>query len=103
MSDRDVQKTDLAFTVEWQAKPGEVEALLGIVQRVLPLFEREPGTKLVRIHQSMKEPTRFFFYEVFADQAGYEAHLETEHFKKMILGEAVPKLIHRERVQHQIL
>ena len=103
MSDRDLAKTDLAFTVEWQAKPDEVEALLGIIQRALPLFEREPGTRLVRIHQSMKEPTRFFFYEVFADQAAYEAHLETDHFKTMILGEAVPKLAYRERIQHQIL
>lgn len=103
MSDRNVSKTDLSFTVEWEAKPDEVEALVGIIQRALPLFEREPGVKVVRIHQSMKEPTRFFFYEIFADQAAYEAHLETEHFKKMILGEAVPKLVRRERLQHRIL
>jgi quinol monooxygenase YgiN len=103
MSERDVRKTDLTFTVEWQAKPDQVEALLGIIRRALPLFEREPGAKVIRIHHSMKEPTRFFFYEVFADQAGYEAHLETEHFKTMILQEAVPKLAHRERIQHKIL
>jgi quinol monooxygenase YgiN len=103
MSDNDVRKTDLAFTVEWQAKPGEVDALVGIIKRALPLFEREPGAKVIRIHHSKKDPSRFFFYEVFADQAAYEAHLETDHFKSMILGEAVPKLAHRERIQHEIL
>lgn len=103
MSGCGVKKSDLSFTVEWVAKPGEAEALNRIIARALPLFEKERGLTVIRIHQSLKDPNRFFFYEIFADQKAYEAHLETDHFKKMILEEAVPKLAHRERIQHKIL
>jgi len=103
MYDRDVLETDLVFTVAWEAKPAELDALTEIARRFAPLAEGEPGLKMLRIHQSMAEPTKFFFYEVFESEAAYEAHLETDHFKKMILGEAVPKLAHRERVRHKVM
>jgi quinol monooxygenase YgiN len=103
MSDRDVRKNDLVFTVTWEAKPSEVEALTGIVRRFLPLAEREPGLKVVRTHQSTTDPTKFFFYEIFEDDAAFAAHQETEHFKTMILQEALPKLAKRERVQHRLV
>ena len=46
---------------------------------------------------------KFFFYEVFEDEAAFEAHQQTPHFKTLIAGEALPKLAKRERVQYAIL
>src|SRR5512146_2240350 len=43
MSDSDVCKTDLVFTVSWEAKP--IDALTEIVRRFLPLAEHEPGLR----------------------------------------------------------
>jgi quinol monooxygenase YgiN len=103
MSDNDLRKEDLVFTVTWEAKPSEVEALGEIVKRFQPLAEREPGLKLVRTHQSTSDPTKFFFYEVFADAAAFAAHQETDHFKTLILEQAVPRLVKRERVQHRFV
>ena len=33
MSEHDVRKTDLVFSVSWEAKPSEVDALTEIVRR----------------------------------------------------------------------
>jgi len=41
----------------------------------------------------------FFLYELFADDAAFAAHQQTEHFKALVVGEALPKLERRERVQ----
>ncbi len=55
------------------------------------------------IHQSVSKPQEFFFYEVFAAETAFAAHQQTEHFKKFILGEAIPKLAKRERSQFQFI
>ena len=55
------------------------------------------------IHRSRTEPAKFFFYEVFSDEAAFTAHQQTAHFKGLIAGEALPKLAKREREQYTIL
>lgn len=57
----------------------------------------------MQTHQSLKEPEKFFFYEIFEDAAAFEAHQQTEHFKSLILEQAVPRLAKRERVQHRFV
>ena len=52
------------------------------------------------IHQSKSEPSEFFFYEAFDDEAAFAAYQQTPHFKALIAGEALPKLLKRERVQY---
>ncbi len=103
MSERDVRKTDLVFTVSWEAKPSEIDALTEIVRRFLPLAEREPGLRVVRTHQSVTDPAKFFFYEIFEDEAAFAAHQQTEHYKTLIMEQAVPKLAKRERIQHRVV
>jgi quinol monooxygenase YgiN len=65
MADLHTLKDGLVVTAFWEAKPGEAEALVGIIRRFLPKAQREPGVKAFQIHQSLSEPEKFFFYEVF--------------------------------------
>jgi quinol monooxygenase YgiN len=93
----------LVVTAFWEAKPEEVDTLKGIIRKFLPQAQREPGVKAFQIHQSLTEPTKFFFYEVFKDEAAFAEHQQSEHFKTLIVGEAVPKLAKRERTQHRFV
>lgn len=90
----------LAFTVTWQAKPGEVDALVEIVRQFLPQARREPGAQVVTVQQLASDPSQFLFYEVFDDAAAFEAHQETPHFRSLILEQALPRLARRERVAY---
>lgn len=103
MADLHTIKDGLVVTAFWEAKPGEAEALVGIIRRFLPQAQREPGVKAFQIHQSLKEPEKFFFYEVFKDEAAFSAHQQSEHFKTLIAGEALPKLAKRDRSQHRFV
>jgi len=84
------QNGKLAFTVTWRARDG----------RFLPEARKEPGVELVTVNRSVTDPAKFLFYEVFSDEAAFEAHQQTPHFKQMILEEALPRLAQRERVQY---
>jgi quinol monooxygenase YgiN len=59
----------------------------------------EPGTLLFWPHRSLSDERVFFLYELFADEAAFAAHQQTAHFKTLVIGQALPKLARRERVQ----
>ncbi len=42
----------------------------------------EPGCFRFDINQDAHVPTRFYLYEVYRDEAAFEAHLQTPHFLK---------------------
>lgn len=93
----------LAFTVAWQAREGEADACAAIIARFLPLARTEAGVEIVTVNRNVSDPAKFLFYEVFEDEAAYQAHQQTPHFKQMILEEALPRLATRERVQYEML
>ena len=103
MADINTLKQGLVVTAFWEAKPGETEALVGIIKKFLPQAQREPGVKAFQIHQSTSEPEKFFFYEVFNDEAAFAEHQQSEHFKTLIAGQALPKLAKRERMHHRFV
>ena len=40
----------------------------------------------------------FFLYEQYAGEAGYQAHMDSEHFTRLVKEEAIPRLLEsRER------
>ena len=103
MADINTLKQGLIVTAFWEAKPGEVEPLVSIIRKFLPQAQAEPGVLAFQIHQSREEPTKFFFYEVFKDEAAFAEHSEAPHFKTLILEQALPKLAKRERTQHRFV
>ena len=103
MADINTLKKGLVITAFWEAKPGEVDALVGIIKKFLPQAQAEPGVLAFQIHQSLEDPTKFFFYEVFKDEAAFAEHGQAPHFKALILEQALPRLAKRERTQHKFV
>jgi quinol monooxygenase YgiN len=93
----------LALAVTWEAKDGEADAVADILRRMAIAVKSEPGTLLFWPHRSSSNDRLFFLYELYADDDAFAAHQQTEHFKTLILGQAVPKLARRERVQFKPL
>jgi quinol monooxygenase YgiN len=93
----------LVVTAFWETSPGEEETVAAILRRFVPQAQKEPGVETFVIHRSRTDPAKFFFYEVFRDEAAFADHQQTDHFKTLILGKAVPKLAKRERTQHRFV
>jgi len=58
--------------------------------------ENEPGCKQFDILVDPKDPTRAMLYEIYVDEAAFEAHQQTPHFKHY-LANALQYLESRER------
>ena len=93
----------LAVTALWEARDGEADAVADILARFAPQARQEPGVKLFLVHRAVENPTQFLFYELFDDADAFAAHQQTPHFKSLIVGEGVPRLNRRERMQYAVL
>jgi quinol monooxygenase YgiN len=58
--------------------------------------ETEPGCKQFDIVVDPSDPTKAMLYEIYADEAAFEAHQQTPHFKHY-LATALQYLESRER------
>ena len=103
MASTDNANQQLIVTAFWEVNSGEEGAVAALLKDFLPQAQREPGVKEFQIHQNLAEPRKYFFYEVFADEAAFADHQQTPHFKNIIVGQAIPKLAKRERLQFRFL
>jgi quinol monooxygenase YgiN len=93
----------LVVTAFWETNPGEEQTIAELLRSFLPKAQKEKGVKQFQIHQNAAKPREFFFYEVFADEAAFADHQQTEHFKTIIQGQALAKLSKRERSQFRFI
>ena len=80
-----------------EAKPGEEDAVGAILQGLVAPTTAEPGVKLFLPYRSPNNPASFFLYELYVDEAGWQQHQETTHFK-VAIAELLPRTATRERV-----
>jgi len=93
----------LLVAAQWEAKQGEADKVADILRQFLPRAQGEPGVKLFLIGRNRDNPSQFLFYELFADEAAFKAHQDSDHFKTFIAGEALALLAKRERASYALL
>jgi quinol monooxygenase YgiN len=90
----------MAYVVaaQWRAKEGSEERLEALIGQMVEPSRAEPGCLFYQPHRSHDDPRLFFLYEQYADEAGYQAHMDSEHFTRLVKEEAIPHLLEsRER------
>ena len=87
----------VVLAVTWVAREGESGAVAELLRRMAPLSRAEPGCLQYEVHRDRDEPNTFFLFERYADQEAFDAHSASEHFRELVLGEAVPRLASRQR------
>ena len=93
----------MAYVVcaKWIAKDGEVVNVEAAIRQLAGPSRQEPGIIVYQAHRDPGNPNVFFFYEQYADEAAYQAHVESEHFKQWGFGDAIPRLEARERTFYE--
>ena len=77
-------------------KPESVEAFMRKLDENAREARKEPGCKQFEVLVDPNDKSRIMLYEVYADEAAFQTHQGTPHFKKY-LAEAVPLLADRVR------
>lgn len=87
----------LVLTVVVKVKPEHVSDFSHVILRQgANALAKEEGCLQFEVSQDPGDPTRFFLYEVYADQAAFDAHGKTPHFADY-RAKSEPWLISRER------
>lgn len=71
----------LIHTAHLRVRPEVVDRFRArIARHAHNSLTREPGCHRFDVHQEAKDPTLFFLYEVYADDAALEAHRAAPHY-----------------------
>jgi quinol monooxygenase YgiN len=89
----------MAYVViaQWTAKPDEVDEVARCLGALGQASRAEPGNLQYTVHRDPADPRIFVIYEQYADEAAFQAHVDSPHFKEVALGDGIPRLSGRER------
>jgi len=89
----------MAYVVlaKWTAQPGEEDAVAAAIEALIEPSRAEPGNLLYQPHRDPSDPRVFLIYEQYTDEAAYQAHGASAHFRQHGLENAIPRLEARER------
>ena len=74
----------LTYIVNFTVNPANIEKTKEFSLQLQEKTLREPGCRQYVFHQCVEEPTRFFIYEVYDDQAALEAHRAMQYFQSYV-------------------
>ena len=55
----------------------------------LDACEAEPGCREFKVYREKDQPRTFVLYEIYEDETAFQAHRESDHFKRYVLDDAV--------------
>jgi quinol monooxygenase YgiN len=95
--------TDYVLVARWRARAGNADKIEAILRELVPAIRREPGCRAFTVHRGYNDKDEFLLYEIYASEQAYRDHQDTEHFKRLVLGQAVPLLDQRERNGYSVI
>lgn len=87
----------------WLIQDGQVDTVLAAIREMIPHARSEPACEAYIINQSVENPRQLLLYEQYHDEAGFQAHTETQAFKDIVLGRIVPLLEDRGRDIYRLI
>jgi quinol monooxygenase YgiN len=81
----------------WRAREGKADRLAEVIEELLAPSRAEPGNVFYQAQRAVDDPQLFYLYEQYADEAAYEAHMDSEHFTRLVKQEAIPELLEDRR------
>ena len=80
-----------------EAKDGKADVVADILERLIARTMAEEGVKFFMPYRSPTNPLSFFIYELYVNEAGWDAHNNSEHFLSTV-EELLPRVKGRERI-----
>lgn len=94
----------IVLLVKYRVKPGKQAEVETALQRMARLVaENEPGCRRYEVARSTEQDNLLVLYEVYEDDAAFEAHRDTAHFSEIIEDTVIPLLDSRERELYELV
>ncbi|HEY3189032.1 MAG TPA: putative quinol monooxygenase [Solirubrobacteraceae bacterium] len=89
------------IAVRWTVKEGELDASLAALGPLVAASRAEPGCLLYQAHRMPDDPNVIFLYEQYADKEAYQAHADSDHFKRYAVGGLFPRREAADRAEYE--
>lgn len=74
----------LALIVNFTVSESNITATKELIREMETHTRKERGCRRYQGHQSVEDPHRFVFYELYDDQAALDAHRASPHYAKFV-------------------
>lgn len=88
--------TPVHVFARWKVKAGHLETVMKLLKEVRSLTILEQGNLFYKVHESRADANTLIIFEGYADEMAQKAHMESVHFKKLVIEQIVPLLEDRE-------
>jgi len=80
----------------WRAAPEAADEIRQILGELARATRDEPGCLRFDVLEADRTPGQFVLFEQYAGEESRRRHLDTGHFRRLVLGRAAPLLTHRD-------
>ncbi|WP_449372637.1 putative quinol monooxygenase [Arthrobacter psychrolactophilus] len=81
--------------VRYTVKPGELDAVLGLLGEMAVATRAEAGNISYDFFRGVEDPDQIVILESYVDAAGFAAHREYEHIDRLGTAQIIPRLASR--------
>jgi quinol monooxygenase YgiN len=86
---------ELQVIAHHDMKPGEEDAVLALLPRLIEATRAEPGCISFDAYRKLDEPGKYVLLERYDSREAFAAHRESAHFEEFVLGGIAPRLERR--------
>ena len=98
-----VQTCALPIFARYRTRAGKGDEVASVLALHRPATVAEPGCRAFVVNRSQDDGDRFVLYEQYDDEAAFEAHRASPHFKRYIEGQVVPLLAERSWERYSVV
>jgi quinol monooxygenase YgiN len=80
----------------WRTTAEAVSEVLSALDALTPLTKAEPGCRDFQVFQDADDPTSIVLVEHYADAAAQQAHVQSDHYRELIVEWVRPLLSERQ-------
>jgi quinol monooxygenase YgiN len=81
---------------QWTVGEGNLGNVRNALAELVPLSRQEPGNQVYQPYQAPDRPDVVHLFEVYDDEAAFRAHVDSNHFQRLVIGTVLPLLDDRE-------
>lgn len=88
--------TPIHVFARWEVKDGYMQPVLKLLKELSEETIKEKGNLFFKIHQSQADANTLILFEGYKDSVAQKEHMNTDHFRKLVVEQIVPLLKDRE-------
>jgi quinol monooxygenase YgiN len=91
----------ITAVAQYHTQSGEGDRVAGVLAKHVAATRAEPGCIQFVAYRSSEDADRFLLYEQYVDEAAFEAHRASPHFRLYIQETIIPLLLERRVARYE--